>query len=125
MPNKQEVTDEDILEFAKHLDFNHIYDRVCKLLEVAYEHTASLAVKKMEFKFLHEEPKDEEFISYLECLTEAHNQMLFYVYDPNNNYKEMNYDPLENANMMHGVPDLYREILAEVLKIVHDAELEF
>ena len=51
--------------------------------------------------------------------------MLFYIYDPNNNYKEMKYDPLDNANMMHGVPDLFREILAEVLKVVQDAELEF
>jgi hypothetical protein len=52
---------------------------VFKLYEIAWDLDSMLTIKKMKYKFEEEHPLDDEFNMYIECLTEAHNQMLYYI----------------------------------------------
>ena len=68
----------------------------------------------MEFLFTQKEPMDEEFNSYMECLAEAHTQMLFYLQDTKNKFIIMEADPTGSSDVMYGVPGLFKDILDEV-----------
>jgi len=66
----------------------------------------------MEHIFLSEEGN----MHYLECLTEAHDQMLYRIQDPLNCYDIMNNNPLESTEAMHGVPKEFGDMLIEITK---------
>lgn len=68
----------------------------------------------MEFQFLETEPINEEYNNNYECLTEAHNQMLFYIQDPNNRYEEMDLNPIDSKDVMYGIPNLFTDIQNEI-----------
>lgn len=68
----------------------------------------------MEFKFLETEPFDEAYNNNMECLTEAHNQMLFYIQDPNNRYPEMEMNPISSQDVICGIPPLFYDIENEI-----------
>lgn len=50
----------------------------------------------------------------MECLTEAHNQMLFYIQDPENRYSIMETNPIHSKDLSHGVPPIFNDILSEI-----------
>lgn len=68
------INDETILKLAQEIDSNQIYQRVFELYEILWKHDIQLSLKKMEHVFLTDNETNEH---YLECLTEAHNQMLY------------------------------------------------
>jgi hypothetical protein len=78
----------------------------------------NVAVKKMDYVFTKQLPIDEEFVGYLDCLTEAHNQMLIQIQDPNNKFMAMEVNPVQSKDDNHGLPALYNEILNAILKQV-------
>ena len=67
------IDDETILEIAQSIDAADIYTEVFRLYQAEFNYDVNLAVKKMEHVFIHQDPIDEEFVGYIECLTEAHN----------------------------------------------------
>lgn len=88
------IADDVILEIAQNVNPTHLYTEIFKLYEAEFIYDVDLAVKKMEYVFTHQEPIDDEFVGYIECLTEAHNQMLFQIQDPANKFKAMEVNPI-------------------------------
>ena len=78
-PGDDIIEEETILQLAKNIDQEQIYKDVFSLNEIAWDLDAILTIKKMEYLFTQREPIDEEYNMSLECLTEAHNQMLYYI----------------------------------------------
>ena len=103
---------------ASSIKQSEIYEEVFKLYEVAWDLDSMLTIKKMKYKFEEEQPLDDEFNIYIECLTEAHNQMLYYIQDPRNRYKIMEESPLHSKDLMHGVPQLFKQLLNEIIEQV-------
>lgn len=103
---------------ATEIDIDGIYESVFALYGVEFDYEVALQVKKMEYVFLKQQPLNQDFISYIECLTEAHNQMLFYIQDPKNRYSVMETNPINSKDLMHGVPSLFQEILNEITQHV-------
>lgn len=74
------LNDDEVYDLAQKINFSEIQQKVFELYETAIEcDDVNLTMKKLDFVFQHQEPIDEEFVAYLECLTEAHNQMLFHI----------------------------------------------
>jgi hypothetical protein len=78
-PGDDIIEEETILQLAKNINQEQIYKDVFSLNEIAWDLDAILTIKKMEYLFTQREPIDEEYNMSLECLTEAHNQMLYYI----------------------------------------------
>ena len=91
---------------------------------MAWDLDTMLTIKKMKFKFELEDPVDEEFKMYIECLTEAHNQMLWYIQDPRNRYRIMEENPIHSKDVMHGVPSLFKQLLNEIIEQVDKIQNE-
>ena len=108
------MTEEDMLDLVKTIDHKVVYEAILKLFDITWKHDVLLSMKKMEFFFMQKEPVDEEFNSYMECLAEAHTQMLFYLQDTNNKFIVMEADPVGSSDVMYGVPGLFKDILDEV-----------
>ena len=58
----------------------------------------------------------------MDCLAEAHNQMLFYIYDPRHVFNIMEENPLHSKDVNYGVPVLYRELLEEIIEQVQNPD---
>ena len=69
------LDDQIILELAQGIGVNNIYESIFKLLNIKWKTDINLSIKKMEIVF----QRDEKNATHLECLTEAHNQMLFLI----------------------------------------------
>ena len=114
------IDDETILKLAQEIDSDKIYQQVFALYGVSWKYDIQLSIKKMEHVFL----QDETNIHYLECLTEAHNQMLYQIQDPFNNYDIMKTNPLDNKEAMHGVPKDFGDILLEITRYENQPDVE-
>jgi len=64
---------------AENIDQEEIHRDVFELFNIGWELSIALTLRKMEFLFLESEPIDQDYRTYMECLAEAHNQMLFYI----------------------------------------------
>ena len=53
-----------------------ILTEVFKLYDIKWDLDVFIAIRKLEYVFLKQEPVDEEFVSFVECLNEAHSQMI-------------------------------------------------
>jgi hypothetical protein len=60
--------------------------------------------------------KDENIKEYFECVTEAHNQFLGFVQDPQQSFEAMKMSPLESPDVMHGVPKDFGDMLLEITR---------
>lgn len=88
---------------------------VFKLYDVKWDLDVFLAIRKLEYIFLKQEPLDEEFVSFVECLNEAHSQMILQIQNPQNRYRIMELNPIFSKDVMYGVPEVYKEILNQII----------
>lgn len=95
---------------------NHLKKQVVELFNIDYSWTPDIALffQKMEFVFQKMPPLDEDFLSYIDCLTTAQNEMLELIYDPRNKFLAMEEDPIDSKDLMYGVPREFKEIFDDV-----------
>ena len=117
-PDQDDLIDEHvILRMAQNIDQDGIYQKIFEMYEIECD-DVQLMMKQMKFKFQEDEPVDKEFNEYFECLSEAHNQLLFRIQDPRNRYQLMQENPLDSKDLMHGVPSIFRELLDEIIDLI-------
>lgn len=58
---------------------------------------------------------DRNFMDYISALNEAHNQMLEFIQDGRTQMIILEQNPLHSQDAMFGVPQLFQEILNEIL----------
>ena len=75
-----------------------------KLYGVKWGLDVQLAIRQMEYVFQQQEPINEEFNNYMGCLNEAHNQLFQLLQDPDTDFPEMETNPIQSKEQMHGVP---------------------
>lgn len=78
-------------------------------------------MKKLDFKFQHSQSSSQlesalGFKKYVECLNEAHNQMMFLVQDPRQMFPIMEENPLHSQDVLYGVPMTFKDILLDVVE---------
>mmetsp|Transcript_38062 Transcript_38062/g.58091 ORF Transcript_38062/g.58091 Transcript_38062/m.58091 type:complete len:127 (+) Transcript_38062:67-447(+) len=73
------LPEDEVLVLAQEIDpVAKMYTEVLGLFNVHWDLEVLLSIKKMEYQFQHQ-LQDENLQVYIECLTEAHNQMLFFI----------------------------------------------
>lgn len=113
---------------AEEISFPQVYKEVFHLYGVNWNKQLDdiiLSMKKLDYNFTIKEFPDADmsiknttkgFKEYIECLTEAHNQMLYLVQDPRNKYPIMEENPLHSKDVLYGVPTVFKEILNGVVE---------
>ena len=69
------LDDDKLFEIIGSLDLNHILEQVFKLFNAPWDLDASLHLRKLEYKF----QADLGLSQYVNCLNEAHEQMLLII----------------------------------------------
>lgn len=117
------VDQDTIVELAQQLDYEQNYKAVFKLFGVRWNEQLNdivLSMKKLDYIFQHKQTacslQTQNFKKYVECLTEAHNQMLFLIQDPRNVYPIMEENPLHSQDVLYGVPSAFKDILQDVVE---------
>ena len=95
---------------------NNLKKQVIDLFNVDYSFTPDVALffQKMEYVFQKMPPVNEDFLTYIDCLTTAQNEMLELIYDPRNKFVAMEENPIDSKDLMHGVPRVFKDIFDEV-----------
>jgi hypothetical protein len=73
------IEDDIMLLQSKKENQEKILREVFKLYDIKWDLDVFVAIRKLEYVFLKQEPIDEEFVSFVECLNEAHNQMILQI----------------------------------------------
>ena len=84
-----------------------------------------LTMREMKYKFEEEEPVNDEFIDYMQCLMGAHNELLFKIQDPTNIYQAMESNPINSKDVQYGVPAEFRQILDQIIEIANEDDDDF
>lgn len=113
------LPDEKILELAKQIDTEVIQNKVTKLFGIKTPLDATISIKKMDFLF----QNDQQNSQYIECLTDAHDQMLYHIQDPQNVFKAMQSNPIDSKNMTYGVPQEFNQLLNQLIQNVNKSTM--
>jgi hypothetical protein len=73
---KKVISDRQMLKLAEEIEINELYKQVFNLLNIPIiDHKCyiDLQLKQCEYMYLVKEPNDKQFVSYMNCLAEAHN----------------------------------------------------
>ena len=108
------VGEEDIQDLIKELDIEAIRKEVFILYDIKYGLDTQLALRKVQVI----EAEDQMFQNYLECLKEAHDRFLSYIFQ-GHKFHKMEQNPLHSQDLNHGVPPFFNEILDELLDDTH------
>ena len=111
MSGASNLLDEDELEdMIADLDVESINREVFNLFNISYGLDTALALRKLQVL----ESEDEAFANYIECLKEAHERFLSYIFQ-GTVFGKMQQNPLHSTDLQHGVPWEFNAILDELL----------
>lgn len=103
----------DIMLVQSQVNFRQIYISTFKLFEVSWKYDPNLSVQKLYAFFAHD-PEFEDTRLYIECLKEAHTQLLHnYIYK-GFVFHKMADDPLQSLDPEFGVPPLFVTLFNEL-----------
>jgi hypothetical protein len=108
--NSLAIGEEDVIILIRDLDIEAINSEVFKLYEINYGLDTTLALRKVQVL----EAEDEVFQNYLECLKEAHDRFLSYIFQ-GNVFGKMQQNPMHSTDLQFGVPWEFNAILDELL----------
>ena len=104
------IDEEDLTNMIADLDIESINREVFNLYNISYGLDTTLALRKVQVL----EAEDEYFQHYLECLKEAHDRFLSYIFQ-GTVFGKMQQNPLHSSDLQHGVPWEFNAILDELL----------
>jgi len=104
------IGEEDVILLIRDLDIEAINSEVFKLYGINYGLDTTLALRKVQVL----EAEDEVFQNYLECLKEAHDRFLSYIFQ-GNVFGKMQQNPMHSTDLQFGVPWEFNAILDELL----------
>ena len=104
------IGEEDLTCLIKELDIEVINREVFTLYDIEYGLDTTLALRKVQVL----EAEDEIFQNYLECLKEAHDRFLSYIFQ-GHTYGKMQQNPIHSTDLQYGVPWEFNCILDELL----------
>lgn len=113
------IGEDDLQEMIRELDIEAIRREVFALYDINYGLDTQLALRKMQVL----ESEDIMFQNYLECLDEAHDRFLGYIFQ-GHLFNKMQQNPLHSADLNHGVPNEFNIILDELLDDTHNLYAE-
>jgi len=108
--NSLAIGEEDVIILIRDLDIEAINSEVFKLYQISYGLDTTLALRKVQVL----EAEDEVFQNYLECLKEAHDRFLSYIFQ-GNVFGKMQQNPMHSTDLQFGVPWEFNAILDELL----------
>ena len=73
------ISEDIMMQQSKKENHEKILREVFKLYDIKWDLDVFIAIRKLEYSFLKQELIDEEFVSFVECLNEAHNQMILQI----------------------------------------------
>ena len=108
--NSFALEEDDVAEMVKDLDIEAINRDVFDLFQIKYGLDTTLALRKVQVL----EADDEVFQNYLECLKEAHDLFLSYIFQ-GNVFGKMQQNPMHSTDLQYGVPWEFNAILDDLL----------
>lgn len=112
------IGEDDLTMMIKDLDIDAINKDVFNLYEIQYGLDPTLALRKVQVT----ESEDEVFQNYLECLKEAHDRLLSYIFQ-GHTFGKMQENPMHSKDLQHGVPYEFNNILDELLDGVNPSPM--
>lgn len=104
------IGEEDLNDLIKDLDIEAIRVEVFRLYDINFGLDAQLALRKLQVL----EAEDVVFQNYLECLKEAHDRFLSYIFQ-GHVFGKMQQNPMHSSDLNYGVPYEFNLILDELL----------
>ena len=104
------IDQNDLDELIKELDIEQIRREVFTLYDIKYGLDTQLALRKMQVL----ECQHIDFQNYLECLDEAHDRFLSFIFQ-GRVFNKMQQNPLHSLDLNHGVPQEFNIILNDLL----------
>lgn len=101
------------------MDVETVRVDVFKLYEVNPGLDAQLSLRKLQIL----NSDDTMFQNYLTCLKEAHDRFLSYIFQ-GHKFQKMEQNPLHSRDLNYGVPQLFNDILDDMLDDTHDVLAE-
>ena len=108
--NSFALEEDDVAEMVKDLDIEAINRDVFDLFQIKYGLDTTLALRKVQVL----EADDEVFQNYLDCLKEAHDLFLSYIFQ-GNTFGKMQQNPMHSTDLQYGVPWEFNAILDDLL----------
>ena len=108
--NSFALEEDDLTDLVRDIDIEAINQEVFDLFKIKYGLDTTLALRKVQVL----EADDEVFQNYLECLKEAHDRFLSYIFQ-GNTFGKMQQNPMHSTDLMYGVPWEFNSILDEIL----------
>ena len=108
------INQDDLDELIQELDVEQIRREVFNLYNIKFGLDTQLALRKMQVL----ESEDMMFQNYLECLDEAHQKFLSFIFQ-GHVFNKMQQNPLHSIDLNHGVPNEFNHILDELLDDQH------
>ena len=112
--NSLVLGDDDLTTLINNLDIEQINREVFSLYDIQYGLDTTLALRKVQVL----EVEDEVFQNYLECLKEAHDRFLSYIFQ-GHVYGKMQQNPMHSTDLQFGVPFEFNAILDELVDGPH------
>ena len=117
--NSSTLSEATLKDIVKELDIEVIRREVFKLFEISFGLDTQLSLRKIQYLY----SNDEMFQMYLNCLKQAHDRCLNYIFQ-GYRFKKMEQNPLHSKDLNYGLPSLFNEILDEFLDDTHQVLAE-
>ena len=108
--NSMAIGDEELTNLIKDLDIDSINKDVFRLYDINFGLDTTLALRKIQVL----ETEDEVFMNYLDCLKEAHDRFLGYIFQ-GYVFNKMQQNPMHSTDLQWGVPLEFNAILDDLL----------
>lgn len=108
--NSMAIGEDELTNLIRDLDIDSINKEVFKLYNVEYGLDTTLALRKVQML----EAADTVFMNYLDCLKEAHDRFLSYIFQ-GYVFNKMQQNPMHSTDLQWGVPLEFNAILDDML----------
>ena len=111
-----QLDEDEIVQCVSNINQERDLIEVFQLYDVPWNLDVFLTLRKMEYVCLKKEPIDEDYISFIECINEAHSRMLESICtSPRAFFVEMDQNPIISRNVLYGIPSNFQQIMNDII----------
>ena len=106
------IGEDELTNLVKDLDIEGINRDVFRLYDINFGLDTTLALRKVHVLTI--EDDNDVFMNYLDCLKEAHDRFLSYIFQ-GYVFNKMQQNPMHSTDLQWGVPPEFNAILNDLL----------